>query len=170
MKRHLILAAVTLIGMAAALVLAQSPAHGGPMGGDMKEKISPEMKMRCQMMMGTAVSPTDPAAILALKDQLKLTDAQTAQLEAINKDARDKAIVVLTADQKTTLDALPKSPQTMKDMHEQMMGKMQEMMGSNKMDDQPMNCPMMKMMQGQMGPTTQPKVDAPAGHDHTAHP
>ena len=79
----------------------------------MMEKMPPEMKMRCQMLMGTAVTPTDPAAILALKDQLKLTEAQAAQLEAINKEARDKAIVVLTADQKTTLDSLPKSPQTM---------------------------------------------------------
>jgi hypothetical protein len=171
MKRNLILAAVILIGMAGALVLAQSHAPGGAMGDNMKgmagmmDKMSPQMKMRCQMMMDTAVTPADPAAILALKDQLKLTETQTAQLKAINKEAQDKAVAVLTADQKTTLDALPASPETMMDMHEQMMGKMRKVMGGNK----EMSCPMMNMMRGHMGPTTQPHVDAPAGHDHEAH-
>ena len=180
MKRNQLFAALTLVALSGAFVLAEAPMTNGggmgqpaPMGGDMKgmmdktspdmktmmEKMPPEMKMQCQMLMSTAVSPSDPAAILALKDKLKLTEAQTAQLEAINKDARDKALVVLTADQKKTLETMPKSPQTMKDMHEQMMGKMQTMMGG-KMGDKQMNCPMMNMMGG--GATTQPAQDKPA--------
>ena len=110
MKRNLLFAALTLVGLSGALVLAQAPNGGammgqpGPMGGDMKgmmdnkmspemktmmEKMSPEMKMRCQMLMNTAVIPNDAAAMLALKVQLKLTDAQAARLGAINKEAQD---------------------------------------------------------------------------------
>jgi len=171
MKRNLVLAAVVVVGMLGAYVLAQTPASDAPMGGDMKgmmEKMSPDMKMRCKMLMNTTVTPSDAAAILALKGQLKLTDAQTTRLEAINKEAQAKATAVLTVDQQKTLDTLPKTPLTMMDMHEQMMGKMQTMMGG-KMGEQLMSCPMMNMTQEQMSPTTQPNVDAPAGHDHTAH-
>ena len=60
---------------------AAAPAKPEMMGGDMKgmmAKMSPEMKMRCQMCMNTTISPSDAAAILAIKDQLKLTDDQTA--------------------------------------------------------------------------------------------
>lgn len=162
MKRSLILAAVTLIGMAGAWVLAQSPAPDGPMGGDMKgmadrkDEMSPQMMMCCPMMMGMVVSPTDPAAILAFKDQLKLTEAQTAQLEAINKEAQDKAVAVLTADQKTMLDAVPDSPQAMNEMRRQRMGCWM------------MCCPMMKT---DSGDSTQPEKDQPATpQNQEAHP
>lgn len=67
---------------------------------------------------------------------------------------------------RATLDTMPKSPQTMKDMHEQMMGKMQKMMGG-KMGDQQMICPMMNMMSGS---TTQPAQDKSADpKNHEAH-
>lgn len=181
MKRNLILAAAILVSLTGALALAQMPAPSGPMSGDMKgmadmkqemspemkammEKMPPEIKMRCQMMMGTEVSPSDPAAILALKEQLKLTEAQTSQLEAINKEAQDKAIAVLTADQKTILDTMPKSTQTMKEMHEQMMGKMQKMMGG-KMGDQRTSCPMMNMMGGSTTQPAQDKLADPKSHE-----
>ena len=102
------------------------------------------------------VSPTDPAAILAFKDQLKLTEAQTAQLEAINKEAQDKAVAVLTADQKTMLDAVPDSPQAMNEMRRQRMGCWM------------MCCPMMKT---DSGDSTQPEKDQPATpQNQEAHP
>jgi len=124
----------------------------------MMDKMSPEMKMRCQMLMNTTVIPRDAAAMLALQGQLKLTDAQAARLQAINKEAQDQAVAVLTDDQKKTLDALPQTPQTMMDMHEQMMGQMQAMMGGM-MGGQMMNCPMMDMMGAT---TTQPAHDMSA--------
>lgn len=182
MKRNLVLAAVAVVGMAGAYVLAQTPAPDAPMGGDMKgmtdmkakmspdmkammEKMSPEMKLRCKMLMNTTVIPSDPAAILALKGQLKLTDAQTTQLEAINKEAQVKAAAVLTADQQKVLDTLPKTPQTMMDMHEQMMGQMQKTMGG-KMGEQMMSCPMMNMTNA----TTPPTPDKPVTpENHEAH-
>ena len=42
---------------------------------------------------------------------------------------REKAAAVLNADQKEMLDAMPQSPQTMRDMHEQMTRQLQKMMG-----------------------------------------
>src|SRR3972149_933617 len=72
---------------------------GHMMSGDMqamKDKMPPEMMMRCQMIMNTTVTPNDPAAMLALKNQLGLTEDQASQLEAINKEAQDKAAAVLT--------------------------------------------------------------------------
>lgn len=183
MKRSsLKIVSLVSLGLLGAFAIGQAPVlaettakpgmHAGHMmSGDMKgmmDKMPSEMKMRCQMIMNTAVTPNDPAAILALKDQLKLTEAQTTQLEAINKEARDKAAAVLTAEQTKTLAAMPQKPQTMKDMHEQMMGHMQKMMGG-KMGDQPMNCPMMQMMKDQKGPTTPPKADGASTSDHAAH-
>lgn len=180
----LTIVSLVTLGLLGAFAIGQVPVPADPavqpgmhaghmMGGDMKgmmDKMPPEMKMRCQMVMNTAVTPSDPAAILALKDQLKLTEAQATQLDAINKEARDKAAAVLTVEQTKTLAAMPQTPQTMKDMHEQMMGHMQKMMGG-KMGDQPMSCPMMQMMKDQTGPTTLPKAGAsaaPAEQHHMA--
>ena len=44
---------------------------------------------------GRQASPSDAIAILAVKDQLRLTAAQTPQLGDINAEARGKAVVVL---------------------------------------------------------------------------
>ncbi len=153
--------------------LAQPGMRARHMGGDMKgmmAKMPADIMMRCQMFMNMAVNPSDPNALLALNDQLQLTPAQTTELAAIQTEARDKAAAVLNAEQKKTLDAMPQSSQTMKDMHEQMMAQMQKMMGA-KMGDRQMNCPMMRMMADKTGPTTQAKTvtaAAPAEHDHAA--
>lgn len=183
MKRSsLTIVSLAALGLLSAFAIGQTPATDKPaahpgmhaghkMSGDMKamkDKMPPEMMMRCQMFMNTAVTPSDPAAILALKDQLKLTDAQVTQLEAINKAAQDKAAAVLTADQTKTLAAMPKTPQTMKEMHEQMMGQMQKMKG-DKMGGPPMSCPMMEMMKNHTGETTQPKADGTSTSDHADH-
>jgi len=44
---------------------------------------------------GRQANPSDAIAILAVKDQLRLTAAQTPQLGDINAEARGKAVVVL---------------------------------------------------------------------------
>lgn len=171
-----------MVGIWGSSGMAQAPASNAPMSGDTKgmmdgkgkmspdmkammEKMSPEMKLRCKMLMNMMVSPSDPTAILSIKDQLKLTDAQTTQLEAIHKEAQVRAAAVLSVDQQKTLDAMPKTPQTMTDMHEQMMGQMQRAMGG-KMGEHAMSCPMMKMSDA----TTRPAQDKPATpEDHSAH-
>ena len=133
----------------------------GKRAGEMKEimtRLPEDMKMRCQMQMYMEVRPSDPGAILALKDQLQLTTDQTTELEAINAEARTKAVAVLNSEQKSTLDTLPQSPQTMKKLHEKMLSQMHPMEGA-KPGDKPMDCPVMQMMRDQTASMTPPLAD-----------
>ena len=116
----------------------------GMMGGTEAMKMSEPMKMRCRMMMNMEVTSHDPAALLALKDQLKLTEKQTNRLQAIVAQARQQAGQVLTDQQKTQLQPLEKLPKTMMEMHHQMMEKMGQAKVGMKMQ---MTCPMMEMME-----------------------
>jgi hypothetical protein len=131
---------------------ADQPSQPGMMQGDMKPgmmggmeamKMSEPMKMRCGMMMNMEVTSHDPAALLALKDQLKLTEEQTKRLEAIVAQARQQAEQVLTDEQKTQVQPLEKLPTTMKEMHRQMMEKMGQAKGGMKGQ---MTCPLMEQM------------------------
>jgi hypothetical protein len=92
----------------------------GMMGGMGGMKMSGPMKMRHQMMMNMEVTPQDPAALLALKGQLKLSEEQTKRLQAILTQARQQAEQVLTDEQKTQLQPLEKLPKTMMQMMEHM--------------------------------------------------
>ena len=73
--------------------------------------------LRCQIMMRLEVTPDDPAAILALKDELGLTDEQVGQLDTILAEAREKANAVLTPEQQEKLEGLDDTPSTMMEMH-----------------------------------------------------
>jgi hypothetical protein len=92
----------------------------GMMGGMEGMKMSEPMKMRHQMMMNMEVTPQDPAALLALKDQLQLSDEQTSRLQAILTQARQQAGQVLTEQQTAQLRPLEKLPKTMMQMMEHM--------------------------------------------------
>lgn len=116
----------------------------GMMGGMEAMKMSEPMKTRCRMMMNMEVTSHDPAALLALKDQLKLTGEQTSRLQAIVAQARQQAEQVLTEEQKVQLRPLEKTPKTMMEMHHQMTEKMGRTKGGLKMQ---MMCPMMEMME-----------------------
>ncbi|MGD0652912.1 MAG: hypothetical protein ABSA16_01080 [Thermoguttaceae bacterium] len=129
------------------------PSQPGMMQGDMKQgmmggmeamKMSEPMKMRCRMMMNMEVTSNDPAALLGLKDQLKLSDEQTKSLQAIIAQARQQAEKTLTDEQKAKLQPLEKLPKTMMEMHQQLMEKMGQAKGSMKGQ---MMCPMMQMME-----------------------
>lgn len=145
------------------------PPHSGMMMGGMghmnmgQMKMSEPMMMRCRMMMSMEVKADDPAALLALKDQLKLTDEQADRLKAIVAQAREQADKVLTDEQKKQLEPMAKTPDTMMEMHRQMMQKMQQAKGSAKpgMMQMPM-CPMMEMMH-------QMEKGTPAGQGHQHH-
>lgn len=145
-------AAEKALGQGGAGQKTDQPSHPGMMGG-MKHgmmggmeamKMSEPMKLRCRMMMSMEVIPHDPAALLALKDHLKLTDEQTSRLQAIVAQSRQQAEQVLTAEQKAQLQPLEKLPKTMTEMHHQMMEKMGQAKGGMKMQ---MMCPMMEMME-----------------------
>jgi hypothetical protein len=121
--------------------MMQRDTKPGMMGGMKGMKMSEPMKMRCGMMMNMEVTSHDPAALLALKDQLKLTEEQTKRLEAIVAQAQQQAEQVLTDEQKTQVQPLETLPATMKEMHKQMMEKMGQAKGGMKGQ---MTCPLME--------------------------
>lgn len=93
--------------------------------GDMSKMCAEHMKMmgmsepvmmRCKMLCGAAIANNDPVAILAVKDDLKLTDDQIAGIATISLKARQDAEALLTSDQKKTLESLAGTPATMMDM------------------------------------------------------
>ena len=133
--------------------------QGGQMGMGKMMNMPDNMKQRCRMMMQTTINPADPAAILAIKDDLKLTAEQVQKLQAIADKAQQEAKGVLNEQQTNTLHAIPAKPETPMAMHQQMMQKMKEM-PAGQGDKMPMmNCPMMNTMDGA---TTPPAQDKPA--------
>ena len=68
---------------------------------DMMKKMgmSPAMMTRCQMMGSAQINAHDPAAVLALRSELGLTDAQVKDLEAIAAIMQDQVKAKLTAEQ-----------------------------------------------------------------------
>jgi YHS domain-containing protein/Spy/CpxP family protein refolding chaperone len=93
--------------------------------------MSEAMVDKCQMMMNTRIWPSDPEALIAMKDRLALTAEQTDKLDAIAKKAREDAAAVLTAEQQSKIKATEAEPATMMELHQTMMQKMKEkgMMG-----------------------------------------
>lgn len=115
-------------------------------------KMSPGMKLHCRMMMSMEVKPTDPAALLALKDKLELTDEQIGRLEKIREQAREQTDGLLTAEQKKQLEPLKKMPGTCMAMHQEMMQKMmqkggKEVQAKGGMMQGGCMCPMMAAME-----------------------
>lgn len=107
---------------------------GQPMG---PKGMSGPMMMRCRMMMGAAPLSTDPAAILALRSELGLTQEQVGKLQGIVEQARAEAWTMLTEEQKRKLAETPAGPTSMMQMCQQMMKQMSGGTGG------PMMCPMM---------------------------
>jgi hypothetical protein len=128
----------------------------------MKEAgITEEMMMRRKAMMMAPMFADDPAALLGMAKGLALTDDQKAKLMDIQKDARAKALAVLTEDQKKTLGTVADKPTCMMDcmkmMHEKMMPVMEKMMKDGK--KLPPCCDM--MMKCQTMPKPEAKTPAP---------
>ena len=115
-----------------------------------KMGMSKAMMTRCRMLMRTRIETNDPAGLLTIKDELKLTEKQVGKLQAIAEKAREEAKALLTDEQNKKLEALPKTPCNMMEMHGKMKPMMQKMSGE-KGQDSPMMCPMK-----QVGP--QPKA------------
>ena len=134
---------------------------GGQMGMGKMMNMPDDMKQRCRMMMQTTINPADPAAILAIKDDLKLTAEQVQKLQAIADKAQQEAKGVLDEQQAKTLQAIPAKPETPMAMHQQMMQKMKEMPAGQGGQMPMMNCPMMNMMGGGATPPAQDKPAAP---------
>ena len=88
--------------------------------------MAPATVDRCTMMMNTQIMPTDPVAMMAMKDKLMLTPEQMGKLDAIAKKAREDAAMVLTAQQSDMVSGMAATPATMMEMHNMMMQKMKE--------------------------------------------
>lgn len=125
---------------------AQKDTETKPQGKRMPE-MSKGMRMRCRVMMQMRIRPNDPAAVLALKEQLDLSDGQVKKLETIMDQARDKTESILTSEQQKKLEPLAGMPETSMEMHRQMMERMQKMKKTKDKDQ--MQCPMMEMMMQQ---------------------
>ena len=93
-------------------------------GGAGPEGMDESMAARCGMMMRARLSPMDPAAVLALKDKLKLTDEQVGKLEQLIRSTRRAVEGLLTEEQRQKASELPETPRTMMEMHQHMMRKM----------------------------------------------
>lgn len=102
-----------------------------------KMGMSDAMITRCQMMGTVQVSAYDPAGILALRDELKLTDDQVKELEAIATTTQEQVKTKLTAEQLAALEPIAATPSSMM----QMCQAMQAMTGKGMMGM--MMCPMM---------------------------
>lgn len=67
----------------------------------------PMCKMvRGKMAMNAQLQPTDPASLLAIAEQLQLSEEQTTKLNAILENARKETQAVLTEEQMTKVKAL----------------------------------------------------------------
>ena len=119
--------------------------------------MSEGMQMCMKMNMQTELAPNDPSALLALREDLSLTDEQAQQLEDLAERTRQAAADILTDEQREQIQSLPDQPRTMMGMHRQMMQSMKERSGQGRQgcamcggadSGEMMQCPMMGMMNG----------------------
>ena len=115
------------------------------MGMMQQAGVPAEMMRRCQVMMNTPVFLDSPCAVFGQAEVLGLSAAQKKQLRKIENEAREKAMAVLTAEQRDKMGKVPTTPMAMAQVCQQMCGKMMPMM-------QKMMPMMQKMRSGQNGP------------------
>ncbi len=152
--------ACPICGMA---LIKGTPQPQGKMAGCMammrKAGMAPAMMKRMQVMMQTPVFLDSPGAIYGQAANLELSDAQKAKLLEIESEARQKALAVLTPEQRTKMGDIPDKPMTMMQMRQQMCKKMMPMMQKmrGKKGGPMMMCPMMQKMGRKTGaPATKP--------------
>jgi len=93
----------------------------GMMGNAAMQNMPQPMRMRMQMMMDMQVDEHDPAGLLALQDELKLTREQILGLRKILADTRRQAAALMTAPQRDKLRDLAKTPDNAREMQRQLM-------------------------------------------------
>ena len=83
--------------------------------------MKPEMMDRMQLLMRTGVFVDSSAALQVQKDKLQLSQEQVGKLREIETEARQKALALLTPEQRTKLGDIPDQPLVMMEMCQQMM-------------------------------------------------
>jgi YHS domain-containing protein len=81
-----------------------------------------ERKRYQRILMRSRIFLDGPAAIYGQAKALGLSEEQEKQLDKIQKEARDKALAVLTAEQRAKLGKVPNVPMTLMQVYSQMMG------------------------------------------------
>ena len=79
---------------------------------------------RMQLLMRTGVFVDSSAALQTQKDKLQLSQEQLGRLSGIEKETRQKALTVLTPEQRTALGDISDKPLVMMEVCQQMMAKM----------------------------------------------
>jgi hypothetical protein len=83
--------------------------------------MKPERMDRMQLLMRTGVFVDSPAALQVQKDKLGLSEEQAKKLGEIEKQARQKALTLLTPEQRTKLGDIPDKPVVMMELCQEMM-------------------------------------------------
>jgi hypothetical protein len=114
-----------------------------------KAGITQEMMRLCHGLGNAPLDRDNPAVLLGMVEDLNLTKDQKKQLKEIDKEAREKALKVLTADQVKLVENLPGGPTTLMEMRHEMHKKMMKEMKKEGKDRGVYCCPMMmKMKEG----------------------
>lgn len=104
-----------------------------------KMGMSEAMMTRCQIMGNARISAYDPAAVLAVRHELKLTDEQVKALETIAAATQEQVKLKLSAEQLAALQPVSATPESMADCCKAMHDKTGKPMKGMMM------CPMMPM-------------------------
>ncbi len=88
-----------------------------------------ETIIRAQTLMNAAIHPADPQSLLAMKEQLSLTDDQVATLEDIIDSSQERALGVLDSNQWAKVRELKPQAMSMVEMHQDIMPVMMRAMG-----------------------------------------
>lgn len=91
-----------------------------------------ETVARAGMLMRARIHPADPQGLLALQQELNLTEDQVAQLDAIIDSAQEQALGVLKPEQWAKVKQLRPRAASMMDMHRTIMPMMRNAMGEGR--------------------------------------
>jgi hypothetical protein len=127
--------------------------------------ITPEMMSQGRLIMRTTISRDNPAALLGLKDELRLMAAQANRLQEIVRKAETDARAVLSASQRTVMDRYPVEPTSMAQIHERMMTQMKQARNASgaPTGQVPTPCAMMDAMMSGASGNASPGASNPGG-------
>jgi hypothetical protein len=147
-----LIVAVMSLALAPLPVAAQEEKPSEQKSAPAMPMMGPEMMRQMQAMMMTPIFLDSPCALYGQAQSLGLNDEQKKRLGEIEKEGREKALAVLSDEQRIKLGTVPSNPVSMIQMGAQMMPQMQQMMGDKDMQQMMNMCPMWKMMKQSSAP------------------
>lgn len=110
---------------------------GGCCGGGTEPRASaeaPDMMRLRRVVMSAPIFLDSPSVIYGQATYLELSEAQKTKLLKIEREARQKALAVLSDGQRKKLGDVPDTPTTMMEMCDSMISRMHRMVGDKKED------------------------------------